>query len=47
MAPGGSFYHRVAIENVPSVLDALEKTCGTRPETAAEMPLPPLHLLGS
>lgn len=47
LAPGGSFYHRVAIEDVPSVLDALEKTCGTRPESAAEMPLPPLHLLGS
>ncbi|MDP6602739.1 MAG: (2Fe-2S) ferredoxin domain-containing protein [Rhodospirillales bacterium] len=46
-APGGSFFHRVAIEDVPSVLDTLEKTCGTRSETAAEKPVPPLHLLGS
>ena len=47
LAPGGSFFHGVEIEDVPSVLDALEKACGTRSETDAEKPLPPLHLLGS
>ena len=47
LAPGGSFFHRVSIEDVPRVLDDLEKACGTRTESATEKPLPPLHLLGS
>jgi (2Fe-2S) ferredoxin len=41
LVPGGSFFSRVGAEDVPEVLDYLEKACGLRPESPQEEPLPP------
>jgi len=42
-APGGRFNLETSIDDVPALLDELEKHCGTSSDTAA----PPVHLLGS
>ena len=41
LVPGGAFFSRVAAEDVPEVLNYLEKVCGLRTEPSDEEPLPP------
>jgi (2Fe-2S) ferredoxin len=40
LVPGGSFFSRVGAEDIPEVLNYLEKACGIRPESPPEQPLP-------
>lgn len=42
-APGGRFNHETKLDDVPAMLDELQRTCGTLKDDDG----PPLHLLGS
>lgn len=42
-APGGRFNLGTTIDDIPLILDELERTCGIRDDDTG----PPLHLLGS
>jgi len=44
LAPGGRFFHGPAKDELPALLDELERLCGTLPP---EADVPPAHLLGS
>ena len=44
--PAGRFFLEVTMDDVPEILDILEKACGTGQESIADAE-PPAHLLGS
>lgn len=44
LAPSGRFYHGPSADEVPGILDELERLCGRK---ADDPDAPPMHLLGS